>query len=356
MSDLDDWYDSEEYYNDVFLEIDPRSSLIQCSSGTFESLFPLLSSIIVFTFMQRIIFSFDSYLNRQMMDLLVGSLGITFLFYRNVNSTSIIVSLIYFLFGFAFLRIFRTYTYLGPVFIILSLIGTILCQSILEDALFLSFRGSWMIITMKLVSLSFDIHEREFEDVGFSGMFGYIFNPATYFFGFTALLGGFRGSDLKIVDAMKIEIPRSMEEVVSYWNIPMHEFLHKYVYSKTKPISQPMAIILTFLTSALMHGLNFQISAILISLGIFAYSESIFRSRLSRTLNLCIKSRALFINFTFIVVNIVLLVYLGMPFDNSESAPMGYSMSHTLEHWGRWKFGGHGVAVIFLILGKLIYI
>ena len=58
MSDLDDWYDSEEDYNEVFLEIDQRINLIQCSSGIFESLFPLLSSIIVFTFMQRMIFSF----------------------------------------------------------------------------------------------------------------------------------------------------------------------------------------------------------------------------------------------------------------------------------------------------------
>ena len=173
-----------------------------------------------------------------------------------------------------------------------------------------------MIITMKLVSLSFDIHQREFEDIGFPEMFGYIFNPATYFFGLftsykryksakgfssfnedlnsiffsvcflgiscfsvfygdcllevfptetqffkefkdaqgfrfghyfvnyflwsTALLGGFERSDLKIVDALKIEIPRSMEEVVSYWNIPMHEFLHKceffglfYIWSRT---------------------------------------------------------------------------------------------------------------------------
>ena len=60
------------------------------------------------------------------MDLLVGSLGITFLFYRNVHTTSIIVSVIYFISGFAILRIFRTYTYLGPTFIMISLIATIL--------------------------------------------------------------------------------------------------------------------------------------------------------------------------------------------------------------------------------------
>ena len=133
-----------------------------------------------------------------------------------------------------------------------------------------------------------------------------------------------------------------------------------------------MAVILTFLTSALMHGLNFQISSILISLGVFAYSESIFRSRLSKRLNLCIKSRpcktcnhqtettsflkiiTYLINFIFMLTNIVLLVYLGMPFDNSEIAVVGYSMKHTLGHWGRWKFGGHGAALIFLILGYLL--
>ena len=133
-----------------------------------------------------------------------------------------------------------------------------------------------------------------------------------------------------------------------------------------------MAVILTFLTSALMHGLNFQISSILISLGIFGYSESIFRSRLSKRLDLCIKSRpcktckhktettntaktiTYLINFTFILINVVLLVYLGMPFDNSEAAAVGYSMDHTLKHWGRWKFGGHGAALLFLVLGYLL--
>lgn len=62
MSDLNDWYDTDEYYNEVFLEIDPNINLIQCSSGIFESLFPLLSSILVFTFMQRMIFSFGKIL------------------------------------------------------------------------------------------------------------------------------------------------------------------------------------------------------------------------------------------------------------------------------------------------------
>ena len=72
-------------------------------------------------------------------------------------------------------------------------------QSLLDASLFLSFRGSLMIMAMKLISLSFDIHERDYEDVGILEMFGYIFNPATYFFGlFTSFekykrSTGFRG-------------------------------------------------------------------------------------------------------------------------------------------------------------------
>lgn len=126
---------------------------------------------------------------------------------------------------------------------------------------------------------------------------------------------------------------------------------------------------MTFLTSALLHGLNFQISAILISLGFFAYSESLFRSKLAYKLNLCIKSRpcqkcshktqknnwtkmtTLTINYFFIIINVILLIYLGMPFDNSETAQYGYSMKHTLNCWSKWKFIGHVFHGCLLILG-----
>uniref|UniRef100_A0A914Z9D3 Protein-serine O-palmitoleoyltransferase porcupine n=1 Tax=Panagrolaimus superbus TaxID=310955 RepID=A0A914Z9D3_9BILA len=295
---------------------------------------------------------------------------------------------------------------------------------------------------MKMISLSFDVHRKEYEDVGIFEMFGYCFNPATYFFGLftsfqkyknakgftnpkneirpllfalgyliascasvfygdcllsllpdrnirlnefrdaqsfrfghyfvqyflwsTAILGGFNGN-LKTVDALKIEIPRSMEEIVSYWNIPMHEFLHRYVYSNTRSISHPFAIGITFLTSALMHGINFQIAAVLISLGIFGIAETAFRRRLAHRLNLCVQSRACVhcvhrtgrslsstvitrcINIIFTISNIILLIYLGMPFDNDETAQIGYSMQHTLGHWKRWYFGGHIYSLLLLL-------
>ena len=139
------------------------------------------------------------------------------------------------------------------------------------------------------------------------------------------------------------------------------------VYTKTRTINKPVAIGMTFLTSALMHGVNFQIAAVLISLGLFGIAETAFRRRLSHRLNLCIQSRAcphcahesgrnLFktnltraINMAFTITNIILLIYLGMPFDNDEMAQIGYSMKHTLLHWKKWYFGGHIYSLILLL-------
>uniref|UniRef100_A0AC35FLW0 Uncharacterized protein n=1 Tax=Panagrolaimus sp. PS1159 TaxID=55785 RepID=A0AC35FLW0_9BILA len=426
---------------------DKLTTLKYCTTGVFESLWPLLSSIIIFTFLQRILLSFDSYLSRKTIDFLIGTLGITFLIYRNVNYSTIAASVIYFILSAALIRIFRTYKYLGPAFILYSLAAICFCQLLFDSSLFLSFRGSIMIMAMKMISLSFDIHRTEFEDAGFFEMFGYCFNPATYFFGLftsfekykkakgfgapkdeirpllfaagyfvascasvfygdcllsllpekhvrlnefrdaqsfrfghyfvqyflwsTAILGGL-GGHLQTVNALKIEFPRSMEEIVAYWNIPMHEFLHRYVYSHTRSINQPFAIGLTFLTSALMHGVNFQIAAVLISLGLFGIAENAFRRRLAHRLNLCVKSRDCVhcshkngnskaatvitrcINFVFTISNIILLIYLGMPFDNDETAQIGYSMQHTLGHWKKWYFIGH-LYSLFLLLTSFVF-
>ena len=46
------------------------------------------------------------------------------------------------------------------------------------------------------------------------------------------------------------------------------------MYTNTRVVSQPFAIGITFLTSALMHGVNFQIAAVLISLGLFGIAET----------------------------------------------------------------------------------
>ncbi|KAL3076902.1 hypothetical protein niasHT_039682 [Heterodera trifolii] len=72
-----------------------------------------------------------------------------------------------------------------------------------------------------------------------------------------------------------IEWPRSMAEVAVHWNKPMHFFLHKYVYRRAKVrLGSLFSLLLTFAVSSALHGFDFQMLAVLLSLGLFAFSET----------------------------------------------------------------------------------
>lgn len=55
--------------------------------------------------------------------------------------------------------------------------------------------------------------------------FGHYF--VCYFAKFTAIIGGFGTKNFQTTRWSKIEFPYSISEVVIFWNIPMHHFLHK---------------------------------------------------------------------------------------------------------------------------------
>ena len=52
-------------------------------------------------------------------------------------------------------------------------------------------------------------------------------------------------------------------------------------YKPTLPLGRFVATGVTFLASVLLHGFNFQLGAVLLSLGLFGYAESLFRRRLA---------------------------------------------------------------------------
>ncbi|CAN7950666.1 unnamed protein product, partial [Ixodes pacificus] len=64
-----------------------------------------------------------------------------------------------------------------------------------------------------------------------------------------------------------VEIPRSLVEVVIHWNRSMHTWLRQYVFKATRPLGNFTAILLTYAASSLLHGINFQLAAVLLSLG-----------------------------------------------------------------------------------------
>ncbi|KAI6174017.1 hypothetical protein M3Y98_01144600 [Aphelenchoides besseyi] len=160
-----------------------------------------------------------------------------------------------------------------------------------------------------------------------------------------------------------------MSKVVVHWNYAMHEFLHKYIYTSLLSYGYFIAMIGSFVMSSLLHGFNFQLTAVLMSLAYYAYSESVFRSRLAHRLSACVKSRScpsncshkrnklsiitFSINMVFFVLNVYHLIYLGMPFDGTAEE-VGYSWHHTLGHWKRWNFLSHLLTTGLLALSFII--
>ncbi|EDO40458.1 predicted protein, partial [Nematostella vectensis] len=88
-----------------------------------------------------------------------------------------------------------------------------------------------------------------------------------------------------------VELPRSLVEVVIHWNVPNHVFLKNYVFKKTQRFGRFIAILLTFGCSSLLHGLNFQLAAVLLSIGVYAYIEHVLRSKMAALFNACIMAR-----------------------------------------------------------------
>nr|AKG26096.1 porcupine [Schistosoma japonicum] len=164
---------------------------------------------------------------------------------------------------------------------------------------------------------------------------------------------------LIVTRSLYIEFPRSLVEVVIYWNLPMHNWLKQYVYKPLRSFGHVYAILGTYTASSLLHGLNFQLSAVLFSIGIYAYIEYVFREKLAKILDACIASRpcpescchsnkniswVYWCNVAFSCLAIFHLAYLAVMFDTSEQQFQGYNMWHTISKWYNLGFLSHIVA------------
>lgn len=168
-----------------------------------------------------------------------------------------------------------------------------------------------------------------------------------------------------------IELPRSLVEVVVHWNIPMHLFLKNYVFKKALPLGRFIAVLFTFGLSSLLHGINFQLAAVLISIGTYAYIEHVFRQKLGRIFNACIFARkcrpdcghvygetnfwVIAANLGFSFLAVFHLAYLGIMFgSDSEEQERGYGMKHTLSKWSHLDFASHWVALATFLFSRII--
>lgn len=167
-----------------------------------------------------------------------------------------------------------------------------------------------------------------------------------------------------------IELPRSLVEVVTNWNLPMHYWLKTYVFKTAKPLGNFAAILITYAASSILHGINFQLSAVLLSLGFYSYIEHVLRKRLSEAFSACIEARrcradckhlnkamhlyVILTNIGFGLLSVFHLTYLGLMFDNSSEEEQGYSMDHTLNKWSHLGFASHWVAAATYVFYLLI--
>uniref|UniRef100_A0AC35UIC7 Protein-serine O-palmitoleoyltransferase porcupine n=1 Tax=Rhabditophanes sp. KR3021 TaxID=114890 RepID=A0AC35UIC7_9BILA len=155
---------------------------------------------------------------------------------------------------------------------------------------------------------------------------------------------------------LKTEFPRSMKDVSYYWNIGMSHFFK--------------STIAVFTISSALHGFNFQLTAVLLSMGVYAMVEIKLRKKLASKFDCCClckrcntdckhtyktyQVRSLVLNSMFVCLNMYHLMYLGAPFDNS-AADTGYSFTHTLHIFGsKFKFGSPIIVAIQYFITLLI--
>ena len=114
-----------------------------------------------------------------------------------------------------------------------------------------------------------------------------------------------------------------------------------------------MAILSTYFASTMLHGLNFQLGAVLFSLGFYTYVEHTVRAKLAVIFDASVEasvspSRAfrhnegsgltLMVNTVFGLLAIFNLAYLGVMFNQDNTMAEGYSWQHTMKKWEELGF------------------
>ncbi|XP_015196837.1 protein-serine O-palmitoleoyltransferase porcupine isoform X1 [Lepisosteus oculatus] len=210
------------------------------------------------------------------------------------------------------------------------------------------------------------------------------FHFSNYFVGYlsettTSLAGaGFTDNkdniqwDLTVTRPLNVELPRSMVEVVTSWNLPMSRWLNTYVFKSALRLGTFPAILVTYTASALLHGLSFHLGAVLLSLGFITYVEHVLRKRLAAIFHACILSRrcppdcghqhkqslwVYAINMGFSAMSIFHLAYLGSLFDSDVDnidSEEGYVANHTIQKWSELSWASHWVTFGCWVFYRLI--
>ncbi|XP_058122008.1 protein-serine O-palmitoleoyltransferase porcupine [Anopheles ziemanni] len=156
----------------------------------------------------------------------------------------------------------------------------------------------------------------------------------------------------RVSSPLAVEFPRSLVQVVTAWNIPMHLWLKRYIFRTTKrPFGTGAAIALTYIISSLLHGLHYRLWITLLTIGSWTYVEHEIRKKLAAIYSACVlvgkcpeacvmhqhKGKSLFsivINALFFLLNVFNLIYLGCIFESTEGPPE--EVHHDTSIFGRW--------------------
>lgn len=183
-------------------------------------------------------------------------------------------------------------------------------------------------------------------------------------------------STQSIVNPWAIEFPRSLSDVIRNWNIPMHLFLKQNIFNRLRCTKCPyfLAVLLTYLVSCLVHGFNYKVHLVLISLSCFSYFENLLRRCLAQVFDACIESNACkqncrysncprwkgqsfifslllvrLVNFCFSLIVVVQLAYLGVMLNATSN-----STENILHIWTNMNYIGHMLAMIMFVFYKCI--
>lgn len=135
---------------------------------------------------------------------------------------------------------------------------------------------------------------------------------------------------------------------------------------------------MTYIISASLHGLNFQLAAVLLSIGIFSYVEFRLRNALAEILDACIMANRCtidlktgvcltkghentskvhwvkIINLIFSLLTILLLAYLGVLLDTSIDHGNEFWPLANLMRWSQLNYFGHIIVLIWYIIYLLV--
>ncbi|XP_065215367.1 protein-serine O-palmitoleoyltransferase porcupine [Planococcus citri] len=187
-----------------------------------------------------------------------------------------------------------------------------------------------------------------------------------------ALAAGFeslKGKSDSITKPNMIEFPHSLVEVVVNWNIPMHNWLKRYTFKPLQSYGNFLAVIGTYFVSSLLHGLNYRLSGVLLSLGVYTYVEHTFRRKLSYRMNACISSKSCrlscdkhrftgrklgvcFINLFFTILALYHLSYLGCLID--LRADDNVTFYQAFDRWRGLRYESHYVILITYIVSLFL--